>query len=99
MRYEDLPRHEESGTVLAERVEFPITYRLLTSLRIDGQEREEIEMREPTVLDLETAQREKGNLGITISLLSNLLKLTPEEVRRLGTRDFQRLSETVSVFL
>lgn len=102
MRYEDLPRDDKSGAVLSDRVEFPVMFRLLSPLRADGgrgPETLEIAMREPTVLDLETAQREKSDIGRTVALLSNLLELTPDEVRRLGTRDFSRLSEAVAAFL
>ena len=56
-------------------------------------------MREPTVLDLEISNKEGTDIGRTIVLLSNLLELTKEEVRKLGTRDFARLSNTVSAFL
>ena len=99
MRYEDLPRDEKSGEVLAERVEFPIGFRLLRPIGSGGRDCVEVVMREPTVLDLETAQKQKTDMGRTITLLSNLLELTPDEVRRLGTRDFSRLSEAVTAFL
>lgn len=99
MRYEDLPRDEKNGAVLSEQVEFPIGFRLLRPISKDGLHCGEIEMREPTVLDLETAQREKSDIGRTVTLLSHLLELTPDEVRRLGTRDFSKLSEVVAAFL
>ena len=99
MRYEDLPRDEKNGAVLPEQVEFPIRFRLLRPVAKDGVDCAEIDMREPTVLDLETAHREKSDMGRTVALLSHLLALTPDEVRRLGTRDFSRLGEVVAAFL
>ncbi len=98
MNYEDLPRDEESKAILIEEVQFPIRFPLLSPLK--GAERTgDLEMREPTVLDLELSNKESGDIGRTIKLLSNLLELSPDEVRALGTRDFARLSNTVSAFL
>ena len=95
MRYKDLPRDEKSKVLLADQVEFPIVYTLLKPL----DNRLEFEMREPTVLDLEISNKEKTDIGRTIALLSNLLELSPDDVRKLGTRDFARLSNTVMAFL
>ncbi len=56
-------------------------------------------MREPTVLDLETSNREKIDFARTLALLANLVELSPDEVRRMGTRDYSRLAGAVAAFL
>ncbi len=96
--YEDLPRNPETGAVEAERVEFPIRYSLLSPIDSMSGPLGAVELREPTVLDLEAVYREKTEMGRAIALLSNLLELSPGEVRRFGARDYARLSETVAAF-
>ena len=97
MKYEDLPRDEKQA-ILIEKVEFPIRYQLLSPLK-GANGTGDLEMREPTVLDLEISNKESTDIGRSVALLSHLLELTPEEVRKLGTRDFARLSNTVTAFL
>lgn len=99
MRYEDLPRDEKNKSILIEEVRFPITYQLLTPIDKGGAKCNDLKMREPTVLDVEISNKQESGLGRTCSLLSNLLELSPDEIRSLGTRDFARLSDTVSAFL
>ncbi len=99
MRYEDMPRDEKTGAIEAEKVEFPVRFRLLTPLETAGGKRGELEMREPTVLDLETSNREKSDVARSVALLSNLLEVSPGEARRLGTRDYSRLTAAVAAFL
>ena len=93
MNYEDLPRGK-NNEVLAEKVKFPITYTMLTPI---GQHLQVV-MREPTVLDLKVARKQQGD-DATITMLSNLLELAPDEVQKMGTRDYSRLSEVIGSFL
>jgi len=80
--------------VLVDQVQFPITYRLLSPIgnHVD------VEVREPTVLDLEIARKETTSVGQSITMFSNLMELTPEEVRQMSSRDFARLSEALAPF-
>ncbi len=91
-RYEDLPRDDNTRAVQAERAAFPVRYSLLSASDSTSGPRSEIELREPTALDFETIQREKTAMGRSIALLSHLLELSPDEARRLGARDYARLS-------
>ena len=97
--YEDLPRDEKTGAVQADAVEFPIRFSLLRPLETTAGKRDALEMREPTVLDLEVANRQKEDMARTIALVSALTETSPDEVRSMGTRDFARLAGAVAVFL
>ncbi len=94
MRYEDLPRDEASGRVLVEKVQFPISYTLLSPIG----DRVDVEVREPRVLDLEIARKKTSNVEQSIAMFSNLMELTPEEVRQMSSRDFSRLGEALAPF-
>ena len=94
MKYKDLPR-DEFDKIQADEVEFPVEYTLLRPI---GQQ-EQVEMREPTVLDLELSRKKKNEMESGITMMSNLLELTPEQVRQMSTRDYSRLSEVIGAFL
>ena len=94
MKYKDLPRNE-NGEIQADKVEFPVEY---TLLRPVGEHSQAV-MREPTVLDLEMSRKKKNEMESGITMMSNLLELTPEEVRGMSTRDYSRLSEVIAAFL
>ena len=99
-KYDDLPRDENTGAIQAEQVEFPVRYRFLSPIDAGGVRGvAEVEMREPTVLDLEAANREKTDTARAAALLANLVELSPDEVRQMGTRDFSRLFGVVAAFL
>ena len=95
MRYENLPRDAKSGEVLSDKVEFPFTYTLLKPIG----DRTEVEVREPTVLDLEMAHRKNAAVERSITMYSNLMELTPDEVRQMSMRDFSKLAEALGTFL
>ncbi len=97
--YDDIPRDPKTGAIQADEVEFPVRFRLLRPIETTGGKREELEMREPTVLDLETSNREKTDFARTVALLANLVELSPDELRRMGTRDYSRLAGAVAAFL
>ena len=96
--YDDLPRNE-AGDLLADQVVFPVGYKLISPITVDGAELTAISVREPTVRDMEAAYQEKGDLVRSRRMLSLLVDMTPENVRDLGTRDFGRLSGLVAAFL
>lgn len=99
-KYDDLPRDERTGAIRAEQVEFPVRYQFLSPIDAGGVRGvSEVEMREPTVHDLEAANREKTDTARAAALLANLVELSPDEVRRMGTRDFSRLFGVVAAFL
>lgn len=99
MRYEDLPRDTKTGEVLPFEAAFPIEYQLATPLQANGRELACLSLREPTVLDLEVSAKERDSLAKTARLLSSVAELTLDDVRRLGTRDYARLSELLAAFL
>lgn len=99
MRYEDLPRDPKTGEVLPFEAVFPIEYQLATPLQANGRELASLSLREPTVLDLEATSKESDNIAKTTRLLSSVAELALDDVRRLGTRDYSRLSELLAAFL
>ena len=99
-KYDDLPRDEKTGAIQAEQVEFPVRYRFLLPIDAGGVRGvAEVEMRAPTVLDLEASDREKTDTARAAALLANLVELSPDEVRQMGTLDFSRLFGVVAAFL
>ena len=68
-------------------------------IHIDGVETAVLRLRRPRVVDLELMERERGELGKTIALISHLAEISPQSVRELDAADFQELSETVAGFL
>ena len=99
MDYQDLPRDADTLEIQVDQVEFPIQYTLLTPITVDGSPCEELTIREPTVADIEASDKDKDSLKKTLRLLSLVCEVAPDDVRRLGTRDYARLSDTVASFL
>lgn len=63
-------------------------------LDIDGAKVAVLSMREPTVNDQLVAEKIKGSdAEKEIAILSNLLTITPDDVRRLTLRDYKRVQE------
>lgn len=85
-KYEDVPR-DDSGDIEPLKAEFPIQFRLSTSIEPGGGKLESLTLREPTVRDIEIADKEKTVLGRILHLLSLVADASPDDLRGLGTRD------------
>lgn len=62
---------------------------------------EYIDMREPTVQDLLTAELQskgKSNAEQEIMMFSNLCEIEPEFIKRLGVRDYERIQDSYRLF-
>ena len=99
MKYEDIPRDPETKGILVEQVEFPIRYTLLAPIEVAGVETSEIDIQEPTVADLKTARKADDNVDRSVRLLCCVSPLAEGDAQRMGTRDFNRLSEALGSFL
>ena len=98
MEYKDIPRGED-GEIQIEKVEFPIRYPLLSPIQVDGVELKEVSLREPTVRDIETSQKEKRGLPTVTRLLTLVAEMTPGQVSSMGSRDFSRIEQVLASFL
>lgn len=99
MKYEELPRDEKTKAIVAEDVEFPIHYTLMSPVEINGVMSAEIDVCELTVGEIEATNRERDLFRQTVLLVANALHITPEDVRGMRSRDYGRLSRLVSAFL
>ncbi|MEM7047002.1 MAG: phage tail assembly protein [Pseudomonadota bacterium] len=97
--YKDIPRDKKTGDILVNEVRLPIMDRLLSPITVDGTEIKDVSVREPTVLDLEVANKEVSELGKTSRLLAQVMNLAPDDIKKLGSRDFSRLGSLVAAFL
>lgn len=97
-KYEDLPR-DEQGNIEPLKVEFPIEFRLSTPIEPAGRKLDSLTAREPTVRDVEIADKEKTGLGRMLRLISLVAEVSPDDLRGLGTRDYTRLQELLGCFL
>ncbi|MDE0109895.1 MAG: phage tail assembly protein [Bryobacterales bacterium] len=97
-KYEDLPRNE-SGGVIAEKIEFPVELGLLRPVEAGGRKLESLSLREPTALDIELCWKHPGEITRMVHLLASLAELSPDEVRALKAADFARAAEAAGAFL
>ena len=96
-KYEGLPR-DEAGDIEPLKVEFPVEFSLSTPVEA-GSRLESLSLREPTVADVEIAEKEKSGLARMLRILSLVTDASPDELRALGTRDYTRLQELIGCFL
>lgn len=67
---------------------------LSRALDVDGAKITALRMREPTVADQETAVDSGGSdASREISMFSNLMEITPDQMRKLPIRDYKRVQE------
>ena len=97
-KYEDLPRDEE-GDIIAREVEFPIQLQLASPITADGRTVKGLVVREPTVGDIEVANHEKNGLARMIRMVTLVAELSPDEARRMGSRDYVTLQGLLENFL
>ena len=97
-KYEDLPR-DEAGDIIARDVKFPIGIDLVTPIETGGLTVSELSVREPTVGDIELANKEETGLGRMIRMITLVASLSPEQSRAMGSRDYTRTQETLEAFL
>ena len=97
-KYEDLPR-DEAGDIVAGDVAFPIEIALATPIEKGGLAVSQLSVREPTVADIEIANKETTGLGRAIRMITLVASLSPGEARAMGSRDYVRVQETLEAFL
>ncbi len=105
IKYDDLPRlaapdGEAVGAIDVDRVDWPVRYRLARPIETAAATQlDEIELREPTVADLEVAARQKAPMAQKVTIIAHLAEMSPDDVRRLRTRDYARIVELIEAFL
>lgn len=65
----------------------------------NGVEVKELRLRRPKVRDLELIDGIEGDMKKSITLISNLSEVSPDEIRALDASDFQKAAELVEDFL
>ncbi|WP_441228022.1 phage tail assembly protein [Tardiphaga sp. 20_F10_N6_6] len=76
-----------------------MTINLSRPLEIDGAKVGFLTMREPTVNDQLVASEAKGSEGIKeVSYFANLCDVTPDDIRRLPVRDYNRVQAAYASF-
>ena len=74
--------------------------KLSRPIEISGATVSALRMREPTVLDQQSALEMKGSQATQeITLFANLCDVTPDDIRKLALRDYKKLSEAYAGFL
>lgn len=71
-----------------------INITLSRALDVDGAKISALRMREPTVADQETSLEIDGtDAKREILMFANLCEVSPEDIRKLGLRDYRRIQE------
>lgn len=73
---------------------------LAKPVTIDGAERKSLRMREPTVRDMEDAQKAAGDNAAAneIQLFANLMEVSADDVRALTMRNYKRVQGAYEAF-
>ena len=98
MKFDALPR-DEKGNIESAAIEFPVRFDLLAPLRDGETTVETIEMREPTLGDIEISAKAKGALPATRRLISMATGVDEDTLRKMGARDYGRVNEVLDSFL
>ena len=98
MKYKDLPRGEK-GKIISERIEFPVRFDLLAPIPDGETEIDMVEMREPTLGDIEISSKAKGALPATRRLIAMTSGVDEGALKGLRARDYRRVNEVLDSFL
>lgn len=97
-KYESLPR-DEDGAIRAREVAFPVLVPLASPFESGGRTVSELSVREPTVADIELANKESTGLARMLRMLSLVADTAPDDLRKLGSRDYVLLQDLLELFL
>lgn len=75
-----------------------LTVALSRGFEVSGSKVASIKMREPTLEDQLTSQKDRDSAEAEVALIANLAELAPEELRGLKMRDFLRLQRALGFF-
>lgn len=75
------------------------TLKLSKPVTVDGHEYKELEIVEPSTIQLESMDRGKGQIAKTKHLIAACAGVPPEVVEALRARDFMAASDMVNDFL
>ena len=98
MKYEELPR-DEAGAIKPRQAAFPIEVDLVTSIEVSGATVSALSVREPTVGDIEVVNKERTGLARMLRMITLIADIPPEDLRRMGSRDYVRVQELLESFL
>lgn len=71
----------------------------MSGIERDGATVSSLSIREPTVADVEIADKEKSGLARMLRMLCAIADISPDTARALGTHDYARLQEFVGSIL
>lgn len=77
----------------------PVVIELSSPIQANGETVTRLEITEPDVAALEAMDRETGEIGKALALLSAVTQIPVPALRKLKARDFKAASEAVSGFL
>lgn len=78
----------------------PIVYQLLTPVTVGGQTLTSLNLREPTVGELDRAQSKAATqMGVVILLITLIAGVSEAEVRKLGQRDWNAVNAYLEGFM
>jgi len=73
---------------------------LSRAIEIDGAKVKTLRMREPTVADQLAADELKGSdAAKELMTIANLCQITPDDLKKLGLRDYKKLQEAFLGFI
>ena len=101
MKYAELPRNKENK-IIAENLTFPIEIPLLAPLPppSDGERAVmSVNMREPTLDDMEIVSNVKGLIPGTRRLIALATGVDEDTLKDLKARDYKRINEVLDSFL
>ena len=98
MKYEDLPR-DGKGKIIAKGIEFPVRFGLLAPFRDGETEIGMLELREPTLGDIEISAKAKGALAATRRMIALASGVDEDTLKKLGARDYGRINGVLDSFL
>ena len=91
MNFKDVPRNRK-GKVIVDQVRFPIRYQMLKPVERAERTVEDVDLQEPTVAEVEVANKEPTPTASNIRLIALAAGLSTDEVRAMGMRDYLPLS-------
>ena len=98
MNYDALPR-DDKGKIISREIEFPVRFDLLAPIPDGETEIDMVEMREPTLGDIEISSEVKGALPATRRLIAMTSGVDEDTLKGLRARDYRRVNEVLDSFL
>jgi hypothetical protein len=83
---------------ITEGADGSMTVTLARGFNVSGAKTNELTLREPSLADQLTSQKLGTSAESEVALLANLAEVSPDDLRGLKMRDYQRLQEALGFF-